>query len=136
MESLGIGVRTNVGGQGVVGHIKGGRPGKTVALRADFDALPLQDQKCSVPVDCPRRHACLRARCPHVCSPHSRKALAKHRKDLKGNVVLIHQFGEEVTPGGAKPMIEAGCLEGVDAISAPTSGLRCPSVKSVSNQAR
>jgi len=45
LESLGIGVRTNVGGQGVVGHIKGGRPGKTVALRADFDALPLQDQK-------------------------------------------------------------------------------------------
>lgn len=45
LENLGIGVRTNVGGQGVVGHIKGGRPGKTVALRADFDALPLQDQK-------------------------------------------------------------------------------------------
>ncbi len=45
LENLEIDVRTNVGGQGVIGHIKGGRPGKTVALRADFDALPLQDQK-------------------------------------------------------------------------------------------
>ncbi|MCY7798349.1 M20 family metallopeptidase [Bacillus haynesii] len=117
LENLGIGVRTNVGGQGVVGHIKGGRPGKTVALRADFDALPLQDQK-NVPY---------RSTVPgvmHACGHDAHtsalltaaKALVKHQKDLKGNVVLIHQFGEEVTPGGAKPMIEAGCLEGVDAI--------------------
>ena len=42
---LGVDVRTGVGGNGVVARVKGGRPGKTVALRADFDALPIQDEK-------------------------------------------------------------------------------------------
>ncbi|UOY87167.1 M20 family metallopeptidase [Bacillus glycinifermentans] len=117
LESFGVEVRTNVGGQGVVGIIKGGRPGKTVALRADFDALPLQDQK-----DVPYRstvpgvmHAC--GHDAHTSALLiAAKVLMRHQKDLKGNIVLIHQFGEEVTPGGAKPMIEDGCLDGVDAI--------------------
>ncbi len=42
---LGVEVRKGVGGNGVVARVKGGRPGKTVALRADFDALPIQDEK-------------------------------------------------------------------------------------------
>src|SRR5699024_2317068 len=42
--------------------------------------------------------------------------LSNYRDELKGNVVFIHQFGEEVPPGGAKPMIEDGCLDGVDVI--------------------
>ncbi|MER2058255.1 MAG: M20/M25/M40 family metallo-hydrolase, partial [Niallia sp.] len=42
---LGIQVTGNVGGNGVVAKIAGGKPGKTVALRADFDALPIQDEK-------------------------------------------------------------------------------------------
>ena len=41
----GIDVKTNVGGNGVVARIKGKKQGKTVALRADFDALPIQDEK-------------------------------------------------------------------------------------------
>ena len=45
LTELGIEVRTGVGGRGVVGTIRGGQPGKTVALRADFDALPIQDEK-------------------------------------------------------------------------------------------
>ncbi|KAA6474770.1 M20 family metallopeptidase [Bacillus swezeyi] len=117
LENLGVEVRTNVGGQGVVGLIKGGLPGKTVALRADFDALPIQDQK-----DVPYRstvpgvmHAC--GHDAHTSALLlAAKVLARHKKELKGNVVLIHQFGEEVTPGGAKPMIEDGCLDGADAI--------------------
>jgi amidohydrolase len=43
-------------------------------------------------------------------------ALIKVRKDLAGDVVIIHQYAEEVSPGGANPMIEAGVLDGVDAI--------------------
>src|SRR5699024_9400268 len=45
LRDLGIEVREGVGGRGVVGYLKGGKPGKTVALRADFDALPIQDEK-------------------------------------------------------------------------------------------
>ncbi|WP_276562132.1 M20 family metallopeptidase [Bacillus sonorensis] len=117
LKNLGIEVRTNVGGQGVVGVIRGERPGRTAALRADFDALPIQDQK-----DVPYRstvpgvmHAC--GHDAHTSALLiAAKALSRHRQHLKGNIVLIHQFGEEVTPGGAKPMIEDGCLDGVDAI--------------------
>src|SRR5690606_5181311 len=45
LEGLGIPVRRGVGGRGVVGRIEGGNPGKTIAFRADFDALPIQDAK-------------------------------------------------------------------------------------------
>ncbi len=44
------------------------------------------------------------------------RALSAVRNQLPGRVVFIHQFAEEVTPGGAKAMIEDGCLEGVDVI--------------------
>src|SRR5699024_9291327 len=44
-EKLGIPYKTNVGGNGVIATLKGALPGKTVALRADFDALPIQDEK-------------------------------------------------------------------------------------------
>ncbi len=117
LTSLGIEVKTQVGGNGVVGYIRGELPGKTVALRADFDALPIQDEK-----DVPYK-----SQVPgvmHACGHDGHTAtllavatvLQENRKQLKGTVVLIHQFAEELAPGGAKPMIEAGCLDGVDAI--------------------
>ncbi|MBK5463532.1 amidohydrolase [Peribacillus sp. TH27] len=117
LEKLGIEVRRNVGGRGVVGTLKGGLPGKTIALRADFDALPIQDEK-----DVPYKstvpgvmHAC--GHDGHTAALlATAKALAKHRENLPGNIVFIHQFAEEVTPGGARPMIEDGCLNGVDAV--------------------
>lgn len=56
-EKLGIEVTGNIGGNGVVAKVYGSKPGKTVALRADFDALPIQDEKdvpyrSLVPVSC------------------------------------------------------------------------------------
>lgn len=115
--ALGLDVRTGVGGRGVVATLKGGRPGRTVALRADFDALPIEDEK-QVPY---------RSKVPgvmHACGHdiHTAgllgvaKVLSGVREQLAGNVVFIHQFAEEVTPGGARPMIEDGCLDGVDVI--------------------
>ncbi|HZG71845.1 MAG TPA: amidohydrolase, partial [Chondromyces sp.] len=117
LSELGIQTRVGVGGRGVVGVIEGKLPGKTVALRADFDALAIQDEKeveykSKVPG---KMHAC--GHDGHTAALLSvAKALQHHRDQLKGRVVLIHQFAEEITPGGALPMIEDGCLDGVDAI--------------------
>ncbi len=113
----GIEVKTKVGGNGIVGIIRGGKSGKTVALRADFDALPIQDEKETE----------YKSRVPgvmHACGHdghtstlmHVAKVLNENKEDLHGNVVVIFQFAEELLPGGAKPMIEAGCLDNVDAI--------------------
>src|SRR5690625_7108030 len=44
-EKLGIPYKANVGGNGIIATLQGGKPGKTVAFRADFDALPIQDEK-------------------------------------------------------------------------------------------
>ncbi|PWT95799.1 MAG: amidohydrolase [Bacteroidetes bacterium] len=113
----GLEVRTGVGGRGVTALLRGGKPGKTVALRADFDALPIEDQK-EVPY---------KSRIPgvmHACGHDLHTAallgtaysLSKVKEDLEGNVLFIHQFAEEVIPGGAKAMIEDGCLDGVDVV--------------------
>ncbi|WP_409275002.1 M20 family metallopeptidase [Neobacillus sp. SCS-31] len=117
LESLGIEVRTGVGGRGVVGTIRGGKPGKTIALRADFDALPIQDQK-----DVPYKstvpgvmHAC--GHDGHTATLMAvAKVLSENREQLHGNVVLLHQHAEEVAPGGAAAMIADGCLDGVDVV--------------------
>ena len=112
LRELGIEVREKVGGNGVVGRIRGG-DGPTIALRADFDALPIQDVK-----DVPYRSKVNGVM--HACGHDGHTAmllvLAKvlTETDLPGDVVLIHQFAEELAPGGAKPMIEDGCLDGVD----------------------
>ncbi|WP_188067638.1 M20 metallopeptidase family protein [Brevibacillus brevis] len=117
LASFGIEVQTGVGGMGVVGLLKGGKPGKTVALRADFDALPIHDEK-EVPY---------KSRIPgvmHACGHdiHTSgllgvaQVLSEFRDELPGNVVFLHQFAEELPPGGAKAMVEAGCLEGVDVV--------------------
>ncbi len=61
-EKLGVPIRTNVGGNGVTAYIEGSEPGPAVALRADFDALPIQDEKrCALCFTNSRRHARLRA---------------------------------------------------------------------------
>jgi amidohydrolase len=116
-DNLGIEFTPNVGGNGVVARVKGALPGKTVALRADFDALPIQDEK-----DVPYKSRV--AGVMHACGHDGHtatllilgKTLYEMREQLSGEYVLIHQHAEEYAPGGAKPMIEAGCLEGVDAI--------------------
>lgn len=116
-RELGLEVREGVGERGVVATLRGGRPGKTVALRADFDALAIQELN-DIPYKSKNEgvmHACghdghtatllILARC-----------LADIREELAGNIVFIHQHAEELAPGGAKAMIEDGCLEGVDVI--------------------
>ncbi|WP_170006651.1 M20 family metallopeptidase [Bacillus fonticola] len=117
-ENIGVtDVRTNVGGNGVVAKIHGAKPGVTVALRADFDALPIQDEK-EVP------YASKVSGVMHACGHDGHtatlltlaKVLHEQREQLEGTYVMIHQHAEEYAPGGAIAMIEDGCLEGVDVI--------------------
>ncbi|WP_163969675.1 M20 family metallopeptidase [Oceanobacillus halotolerans] len=116
-EKLGHEIRTNVGGNGVVAYLKGDKPGPTVALRADFDALPIHEET-DVPfksVNDGVMHAC-----GHDGHTATLLGLAKvlngMKTDIEGTVVFIHQHAEELPPGGAKAMIEDGCLDGVDVI--------------------
>ncbi|MED4228451.1 M20 family metallopeptidase [Neobacillus cucumis] len=116
-EELNIEVKGQVGGNGVVAKVYGKKPGKTVALRADFDALPIQDEK-----DVPYKS--LVPGVMHACGHDGHtatllvlaKSLYELRDELEGTYVFIHQHAEEFAPGGAASMIEDGCLEGVDAI--------------------
>jgi len=118
LRKLNIEVQENVGGRGVVASIKNG-PGKCVALRADFDALPLTDAK-TVPYK--SQKAGLMHACGHDCHTAAllgiAKVLAQNPDLFSGEVRLIFQYAEEVAPGGAESMIEDGCITGVDAIFA------------------
>ncbi|WP_179295539.1 M20 metallopeptidase family protein [Bacillus sp. FJAT-45350] len=116
-QNLGHEVRTNVGSRGVVATLKGAKPGKTIALRADFDALPIQDAKdvsYKSTID-GVMHAC--GHDGHTATLLClAKALNKIQKELSGTIVFIHQHAEEYAPGGAIEMIKDGCLDGVDYI--------------------
>lgn len=110
LSQLGIDVQTGIAGTGVVGLIRGGKPGRTVLLRADMDALPIQEAaeveyKSEIPG---RMHAC-----GH--DGHSAGLLGvamilqELRAEIAGNIKLLFQPAEEDS-GGALPMIEAGVM--------------------------
>jgi amidohydrolase len=104
-------VRTGVGGTGVVGVLHGDRPGRTVAWRADIDALPLTEL-----LDAP--FASGTPGVMHACGHDGHTAiaitlaemLAARRAQVPGTAVFLFQPAEEVL-GGARPMIDAGALE-------------------------
>lgn len=107
---------TGIAETGIVAVIKGGKPGKTIALRADMDALTLTE-KTGLP------YASVHEGVMHACGHDAHTAsllgaamvLSEIRQELPGTIKLIFQPAEE-GPGGAKPMIEQGALDGVDAI--------------------
>ena len=112
LRTLGIAVRTRVGGTGVVGLLKGARGGNVVALRADMDALPITEN-VNVPFKSKRpgvMHAC--GHDTHVSMLlGAAMLLAKHRDELHGQVKFLFQPAEEAGGrGGAKPMIEDGAM--------------------------
>jgi amidohydrolase len=104
-------VRTGLGRTGVVGVLHGERPGRTVAWRADIDALPLTET-----LDAP--FASARPGVMHACGHDGHAAiaitlaetLAARRGELPGTAVFVFQPAEEVF-GGAEPMLAAGVLE-------------------------
>jgi len=124
LRSLGIEVRTGVAHTGVVGVLRGGKPGPVVALRADMDALPVTEE-----VDVPfasKVRATYNGQdvgVMHACGHDTHTAmlmgvaevLAGLRNDLPGTVKFIFQPAEEGAPageqGGAELMITEGALE-------------------------
>ncbi len=116
LESLGIPFRT-VSSTGLVGILEGKPGGKTVALRADMDALPLKEEgdKEYISENPEACHAC--AHDGHMAVLMGVAQLLTQRKDdFQGKVVFLFQPSEERIPGGAKGMIEEGALQGVDAV--------------------
>ncbi len=117
LESWGLEVRRGVAGTGIVARITGGLPGRTIAIRADIDALSIQDDKnCSYRSKIPGvMHAC-----GHDGHTSQLLGIARyysiHRDETAGTRVFLFQPGEEILPGGAIRMIEEGALDGVDAI--------------------
>ena len=115
IRDLGMDIRRDVGGNGIVArlHVDDNLP--TIGLRADFDALPIQDGK-----DVPYRSQIDGAM--HACGHDAHTAmlitaariLSDHKEELPVNVVFIHQHAEEMLPGGARAMVEDGALDGVD----------------------
>lgn len=117
--SWGIKILTHDKDIGVVGLIEGGGKGdKTVALRADMDALPINEENNVVYKSKykDKMHAC--GHDGHTAMLlGAARVLNNNKEMINGNVKLIFQPAEEGPDlGGAKPMIEEGALEGVDAI--------------------
>ena len=102
---------------GLIADLKGGHPGKRIALRADIDALPIQEE-----TDLPFKSC--KAGVMHACGHDGHtavllttaKLLAEVREKLHGDVRLIFQYGEEQPPGGAATMVENGAMDGVDEV--------------------
>lgn len=117
LKQCGLKVRTGVGGNGVVGLLEGGFAGPTIALRADMDALPIQDEKsCDYRSQVPGvMHAC--GHDAHTSTLMGvASLLAERREQIRGRILFIFQHAEEQIPGGAARMIADGALDGVDAI--------------------
>ena len=115
LDKMGI-PYVSAAGTGVIGTIQGGKPGKTVALRADMDAL--QVKECTgLPFASKKEglmHAC--GHDGHIASLlGATKILNEIKDEIQGTVKLFFQPAEE-TAWGAKKMIEEGALEGVDGV--------------------
>ena len=118
LANLGIEVQTGVAKTGVLGVLRGGKPGPVIALRADMDALPIVEKTGA-------EYASTVEGKSHACGHDGHtaillgvaKVLNELRAELPGTIKFIFQPAEE-GPGGALPMIEEGVMENphVDAI--------------------
>ena len=116
LKSYGLKVITNVGKTGVIGILKGAKPGKTIAMRADMDALPIQETS-NIP------YKSINDGVMHACGHDAHTAmllgaaevLSKKNQQINGEIHFIFQPAEEGY-GGAKFMIEDGAIDNVDEI--------------------
>ncbi len=129
LKSLGIEVQENVAKTGVVGTLKGGKPGPTIGLRADMDALPVKE-RVDLPWASKAKGMYLGEEVPvmHACGHDTHvsilmgvaEVLSQVKKDLRGTVKFIFQPAEEGAPpgeeGGAALMVKEGVIENMDVI--------------------
>ncbi|MED3789744.1 amidohydrolase [Peribacillus frigoritolerans] len=117
-KGKGVSIQTNVGnGLGIIVTIEGGKPGKTIGLRADFDALPITEE-AEVPFRSKNEGVM------HACGHDGHTAyllvladcINELKDSLSGTIKIIHQHAEETPPGGAKSMMESGALDELDAV--------------------
>jgi amidohydrolase len=101
----------------VVARLPGAKPGKTVAMRADIDALPIQEETGL-------EFASTRPGVMHACGHDGHTAmllatatlLAERHDELSGEVRFVFQHAEEKPPGGASELVAAGVMDGVDVV--------------------
>ena len=123
LRALGLEVRTGIAHTGVVGILRGGKPGPTIALRADMDALPVTEQ-----VDVPFKSVATaeyrgeKVGVMHACGHDGHtavllgaaKVLAAMQAELPGTVMFVFQPAEEGAPdgerGGASLMLDEGAV--------------------------
>ena len=111
LTRLGLEVKTGIGGYGVVGILKGGKPGKKIAWRADMDAMPSQAPDV---VDFKSKHKGVRHICGH--DVHAAVALGianvlvNHKQNLAGTVYFVFQPSEENIKG-ALAMLDDGLFD-------------------------
>ncbi|MBW4538051.1 MAG: amidohydrolase [Myxacorys chilensis ATA2-1-KO14] len=113
LQDWGIPHQTEIAQTGIVATLEGNRPGRVLAIRADMDALPVQEEN-DVPYKSQhdgKMHAC--GHDGHVTIALGTAYYLAHHRDFAGTVKIIFQPAEE-GPGGAKPMIEAGVLKNPD----------------------
>ncbi|KON85654.1 N-acyl-L-amino acid amidohydrolase [Sporosarcina globispora] len=116
LESLNIEI-LNYQPPSVVGYVKGTNGSKTIALRADIDALPITEEG-------DKPYISKNLGVSHACGHDGHTAvllavahwLSKNRNEVGPNIVIIFQSAEEITPSGADQLIKQGVLEQVDAI--------------------
>lgn len=102
---------------GVVAILKGGKPGKTIALRADIDALPIQEE---TDVDFISQNDGVMHACGH--DTHTSmllgaiKMLAPMQAEISGTIKFLFQPAEELPPGGAVEFVKAGVMDDVDQV--------------------
>ncbi|WP_228725021.1 M20 metallopeptidase family protein [Caproicibacter fermentans] len=114
LSEFGIDFQTYEDSTAVVGLICGAHEGKTVAIRADMDALPIQEEN-EVP------YRSLTPGVMHACGHDAHTAVllgtaclfSQYREQLHGNIRLLFQPAEETT-GGAEKMVTAGCMKNPD----------------------
>jgi len=124
LKSFGVEVQYSVAHTGVVGILKGGRPGPVIALRADMDALPVTERNSLAFASIEKiTFKSAETGVMHACGHDAHMAillsvaeiLAKNKRELKGTVKFLFQPAEETLPegeeGGASLMVKEGVLE-------------------------